>query len=238
LVPTLDNPRTVRNVVMAIRRHLPAVILVDDGSGEAGRAACDLIAADGLATLRRLDRNRGKGAAVKAGFAAARELGFTHAFQIDADGQHDIASIPTFLRASAEQPDALILGYPRYDGVIPRGRRIGRRFTNLWVDLEVGRRGAIRDAMIGFRVYPLAAALASGTRANRMDFDIEIAVRMVRNGCPVQNLPVDVQYLAAGDGGVSHFRLIRDNLGFCRLHSRLCIIGMFGWLRVVLGGRR
>ena len=54
----------------------------------------------------RRERNGGKGAAVKTGLRAARELGFTHALQIDADGQHDAADIPKFLARAAEQPAA------------------------------------------------------------------------------------------------------------------------------------
>ena len=90
LVPTYDNPLTVRKVVEAAREHIDDVIVVDDGSGPAGRRACEEIAAAGLAHVHHREHNGGKGAAVKTGFAVARELGFTHALQVDADGQHDL----------------------------------------------------------------------------------------------------------------------------------------------------
>src|SRR5687768_3944012 len=111
LVPTYDNPRTVRAVVTALRQHLPDVIVVDDGSGVPGRDACASLAADGLATVQRLPRNRGKGAALKAGFALAHERGFTHALQVDADGQHDLACVPAFVQASRSAPEALVLAF-------------------------------------------------------------------------------------------------------------------------------
>jgi len=237
VVPTLDNPATVRAVVLAVRAHVPDVILVDDGSGPAGRAACDAIAADGLAALERRSRNGGKGSAVKTGFAAAAARGFTHVFQVDADGQHDVAAMPAFLAAAADRPDALVLGHPEYDGSAPRGRLAARRFTAFWVTLELGRRERVVDAMVGFRVYPLRAALDVRVRSNHMDFDVEIAVRMARAGTPVVNLPVRVRYLSTEEGGVSHFQPLRDNLRFFGIHGRLCTSGLLGWARRRLRGR-
>ncbi|MFW6051016.1 MAG: glycosyltransferase family 2 protein [Myxococcota bacterium] len=235
VVPTYDNPRTVRGVVEQARAHLPHVLLVDDGSGPEGREACEALAAEGLAEVIRRDRNGGKGAAVKTGFEAARARGFTHALQVDADGQHDLGRMPAFLQASREKPDALVLGCPEYGASAPRARLAARRITRFWVDLEVGGRHIIEDAMVGFRVYPLAAALAARARGNRMDFDVEIAVRLAWAGLPIVNLPVGVRYLPAVEGGVSHFQPLLDNLRLAWLHSRLCTVGATRWCMRKLG---
>jgi len=238
VVPTLDNPRTVRAVVEALRAQGLEVVLVDDGSGPEGRAACEALAADGLAHLERHARNAGKGAAVKTGFARAAALGFTHALQVDADGQHDLTRVPAFLEAARARPEALVLAYPEYGPEVPAARRVGRRFTTFWVRLEVGRRGPVRDAMIGFRVYPLAAVRALGRTGDGMDFDVEIVVRLARAGTPLVNLPVGVRYLTPEEGGVSHFRMVRDNLRLSWLHTRLCTAGCFRWLGAVARGAR
>ncbi|MCA8973125.1 MAG: glycosyltransferase family 2 protein [Planctomycetes bacterium] len=238
VVPTYDNPMTVRDVVTTIRDQGLEVIVVDDGSGAAGRAACEALAADGIATLRRLANNGGKGAAVKAGFAAAAELGYSHVLQIDADGQHDLTRIAAFVDATHDAPDALILAYPEYGDDAPRLRRTARRFTSFWVDVEAGK-GVIRDAMVGFRVYPLAAVRRLGRLGERMDFDIEIAVRLALLGTRVINLPVIVRYLEAEAGGVSHFQPFRDNLRFSWLHTRLCAAASFRrFLRLFGVGRK
>ena len=228
LVPTYDNPRTVRGVVERVRAHGLEAVVVDDGSGPDGRAACAALAADGLATVVHRPRNGGKGAACRDGFRRARELGFTHAFQIDADGQHDLERIPAFLAAAREHPDALVLAYPEYDGTAPRSRRVARGLTNFWVAVEVGGRDKIRDAMIGFRVYPLAA-VSDETFGVGMEFDIQVAVELVRRGTPTVNLPVAVRYLSEEEGGISHFRPLQDNLRFAWMHSRLCTIGCVRW---------
>lgn len=228
VVPTFENPATIRSVVERIRLHLPDVIVIDDGSSEPGREACKAIAAEGLAELIRLPRNRGKGAAMRVGFREAGARGFSHAFQIDADGQHDIDAIPSFLEAARATPDGAVFATPVYDASIPSSRRIARRITHFWVDLEVGA-GRIDDALIGFRVYPLDATLTLPLACNRMTFDVESAVQLAWAGVPIQNLPVGVRYLSEEEGGRSHFKLVRDNLRLSWLHCRLCTVASIRW---------
>lgn len=225
LIPTYDNPRTVRAVVERVRAHIPDVVVVDDGSGPEGAAAVAALGRDGLAHVTRRACNGGKGAAVKTGFAFARELGFTHALQVDADGQHALEDIPRFLATAQASPQALVLGAPVYDASAPKGRLIARKITLFWTDVEAGR-GTITDPMCGFRVYPLDAALAAPRTGDRMDFDIEIAVRMAWMGVPIINLPTKVRYLARDEGGVSHFHLLRDNLRIGWMHTRLSMTAL------------
>ena len=222
LIPTYNNPATVRAVVERAREHLRDVVVVDDGSGPEARAVLDAIAAEGLAHLHRRAQNGGKGAAVKDGFRAAQELGYTHALQVDADGQHTFEDIPRFLEAARERPEALVLGQPVFDESAPKSRRAAREITRFWTNVEAGG-PVIADPMCGFRVYPLRAALASNTRGDAMDFDPEIAVRMVWAGVPVINLPTRVRYISREDGGVSHFRMVRDNALISWMHTRLML---------------
>ena len=226
LVPTFNNPDTIAAVVHGVRAYVKNVIIVDDGSGPEGREVCERIAERGLAYVVHRPSNGGKGAAVKTGFAKALELGFTHALQVDADGQHDLACVPKFLSLGVQNPEALILGFPEYDASAPRIRRWARKFTQLWVDLEVGR-GVIRDAMVGFRLYPVQAALGARAKGNRMDFDVEIPVRLAWQGVRIINVQVPIRYLSQEEGGVSHFQPLRDNLRFSVLHTRLCCSALF-----------
>jgi glycosyltransferase involved in cell wall biosynthesis len=220
LIPTYDNPATIRSVVEQARAYLTDVIVVDDGSHAPGREACESLASAGLVTLHRCPVNGGKGAAVKAGFALALARGFTHAVQVDGDGQHDLSQIPRFLALAQGRPEALILGTPVYDHTLNKGRYVARLVTRFWNYLEV-MGPSIGDSMCGFRVYPIAAAIASGTRGNRMDFDIEIPVRMVWKRVPVVNAEVRVRYLTAEEGGISHYQTVRDTLLISWAHSKL-----------------
>lgn len=234
VIPTYNNPATIEAVATACRQYIDPVFVIDDGSGEEAAAACARAAeTDGVWLVRRAV-NGGKGAAVKTGFKQAAARGFTHVLQVDGDGQHALERIPAFLAHARSMPEAFVIGYPEYDASVPKHRLIARRFTNLWVNLEVGGDDIIRDAMVGFRVYPLATAQSLPVRGERMDFDIEIAVRMAWAGVPIINLPVPVRYLAAAEGGVSHFQPLMDNLRFASLHARLCITRiMRGFARTV-----
>jgi polyprenyl-phospho-N-acetylgalactosaminyl synthase len=226
LVPTYNNPATIRAVVERARRHLAEVIVVDDGSDEAGRNVCARLGAEGLAIVHHCGQNGGKGAAVKVGFTLARDSGFTHALQVDGDGQHDLDQIPKFLELSRARPEALILGTPVYDHTLHRGRYVARLVTRFWNYLEV-MGPTIGDSMCGFRVYPIGAALGSGTRGNRMDFDIEIPVRMVWLGVPVINAEVGVRYLTAEEGGISHYHTVRDTALISWTHTKLMLALVF-----------
>jgi len=229
VIPTFDNPLTIAPVARAAARHLDEVVIVDDGSAAPARGVIDELEAAGVARVQRLARNRGKGAAVAAGFSFARSAGYTHAFQIDADAQHDLECIPKFLAAAAADPDALVVGYPVFDASAPSLRRSARHIARFWVNLETG--GAVVvDPMTGFRVYPLDTALACGSLGAGMEFDIEVAVRMIWAGVRVINLPVGVRYLTREQGGVSHFRMVRDNVRISCLHARLATTAV--WRKV------
>lgn len=171
-------------------------------------------------SVLRLPVNGGKGAAMLAGFAAAWQLGYSHGLQIDADGQHALGDIPAFLEAARRQPRALICGRPVFDRSMPALRHYGRYLTHVLVWLNTLSR-SIPDSMCGFRVYPLEpvmALMAEEYIGRRMDFDVEIIVRMYWRGVPMQWLPTRVTYPA---DGVSHFRLVRDNGRMIALQLRL-----------------
>lgn len=234
LIPTFDNPGTIRHVVERLREHLTDVLVVDDGSGPAGRDAVAALARQGLAQVSHRDKNGGKGAAVKTGLQLAAQLGYTHALQVDADGQHTLDDVPRLLAAARAHPDALVLGAPVFDATAPAGRRAGRRFTQLWTNLETFGR-VVHDPMCGFRVYPVQAALRADAWGDAMDFDPEIAVRLVWQGLPVANVPTRVRYFTRAEGGVSHFRMFRDNALISWMHTRL-VLGAL--LRLLTGRAR
>lgn len=236
LIPTFNNPDTVSEVVDRVRAYLPNVVVIDDGSDGPGRKAVAAIGESGRAQVQHRPVNGGKGAAVKTGFVLAAELGYTHALQVDADGQHALEDIPKFIEVAKANPAGLILGAPIYDESAPKSRLIGRKITQFWTNVEtLGQ--VIDDPMCGFRVYPLAAALAVGKTGDRMDFDIEIAVRIAWQGTRVINLPTKVRYF---EGGISHFDMLWDNVRISWMHTRLAVSAIFvlPWVRLARRLRR
>ncbi len=224
VIPSYNHTNRIAGVIAAARRQQLPVFVIDDGNTGPQRAQLAALhdPAAGV-TVHQLDYNQGKGAAVLAGFALAGAAGFTHVVQIDADGQHDMAALPSLLALARQEPRALVTGLPQYDHTIPRGRAIGRWITHIWVWIETLSL-EISDSMCGFRVYPLAAVQALLDRGEhigrRMDFDTEIMVRLFWSGTPVRNVPVKVIY---PPDNTSNFDLLRDNLRITAMHTRLAL---------------
>ncbi len=221
VIPVYNHERAIGRVLGAVRAAGLHSILVDDGSGpQCARELDRLATADPQVTLVRLSRNTGKGGAVVAGLRAALARGYTHALQIDADGQHALSDIPRFIAEARAHPQELVCGRPVFDASMPRVRRYGRYLTHglVWLNtlsLE------IPDAMCGFRVYPLGPVvrLLDDTRIGlRMDFDVDVVVRLHWRGQPMRWLETRVSYPV---DGVSHFRLFRDNVLMVRLQLGL-----------------
>lgn len=221
VIPNYNHGATIAEVARSLMAHDLPVIIVDDGSDETTRyALAELVAAYPAVHCLLLPKNRGKGAAVMAGLREAGRLGYSHALQIDADGQHDTCDVPQFLTASQATPHAVICGKPIYDASAPASRRYGRYATHVWVWIETLSL-SIGDSLCGFRIYPVAPTIALIDRITvptRMDFDAEILVRLFWEGLPVLNIPTRVIY---PKNGLSHFRMGRDNIRISWMHTRL-----------------
>ena len=224
LIPSYNPGPQLFETVRAARATWNPVWVVVDGSTDGTTPELRSLAARdaGLRVLE-LPRNRGKGAAVLHGLQQAQRDGFTHALCMDADGQHPAALIRRFMRCSRAHPDAMVLGVPQFDASAPALRVKGRRVSNWWANLETLWAG-IGDSLYGFRVYPIAQLVAVMQRTRwmrRFDFGPEAAVRLCWQGVPARNLPAPVRYLGADEGGVSHFRYLRDNVLLTWMHLRL-----------------
>ncbi|HEY9316579.1 MAG TPA: glycosyltransferase family 2 protein [Achromobacter sp.] len=241
VIPVYNHGATVAAVHARLAAQDLPCVLVDDGSDADCAAALDALARQPRTHLLRRAVNGGKGAAVQDGLRAAATLGYTHALQVDADGQHALPDATAFADASRARPQAVICGAPVYGDDVPRSRLYGRWLTRIWVWINTLSLD-IPDAMCGFRVYPLAHVLPviDGARVGRrMDFDIAILVRLHWRGVAMTWLPTRVVY---PEGGISHFKGLRDNLLISRMHARL-FFGMLVrspallWRRLARGPR-
>ena len=226
LIPSYNPGEKVYATVRAARQHWNPVWVVVDGSNDGSEEGLKALAADdsGLRVMI-LPRNQGKGAAVLHGLEQASAAGFTHVLSMDSDGQHPPDRIPVFMAESLRQPAAMILGVPIFDAQAPRLRVNGRRVSNWWANLETLWAG-IGDSLFGFRVYPiepLRQVMRRQPWMRHFDFDPEAVVRLCWRGVRPVNLPAPVRYYRVDEGGVSHFRYLRDNLILTWMHTRLFI---------------
>ncbi len=222
LIPVYDHEHAIGAVVEAVLAHGMPCVLVDDGSTPGCARVLDQLAASwpGKVTLLRHAHNQGKGGAVLTGFRHAAQAGYSHALQVDADGQHNLNDLPRFVALAQQHPDTVIAGCPVYDQSVPRLRLYARYLTHVFVWLNT-LSFAIRDSMCGFRVYPVAPVVALDQRCalgRRMNFDTEVLVRLYWSGVPVINLPTRVTYPS---DGVSHFMAFRDNALITLMHTKL-----------------
>jgi glycosyltransferase involved in cell wall biosynthesis len=201
LIPALNAARTLPPIVVETRRQLEPVIVIDDGSrdgtGEVARAAG--------ATVLRHEVNRGKGAALKTGFAWALANGYDGVITLDADGQHLPSEIPKFLAASG---DLVIGGRDHlFQHMLPR-RRNANRFSAWCISKCAG--VPVPDSQSGFRFYSAELLRAIQLRADGFDMESEAIVRAGRRGFRIVTIPIALGFV---DGlSTSHYKPLKDTL--------------------------
>jgi glycosyltransferase involved in cell wall biosynthesis len=230
VVPVYNHGLTVGRVVQEASWSLP-VIAVDDGSTDETPRVLDQLPSIRVVTLA---RNQGKAAALRAGFAKAQELGFSHVITIDADGQHPTQALTGFAAACREAPEALVIGVRDLKAAnAPGARRLSNALSTFWFTFETGIH--LPDTQCGYRVYPLAVVSRLDVESDRYAFELEIMVKAAWAGIPLRPQPVSVDYSAA-TSRLSHFHPVRDFLRAVRTHTRLAAQACYGRF-VVRGGR-
>ena len=207
VIPALDAAVTLPSMIAGRRVAVPAAYLigVDDGSrdgtGEVLGAGCD-------ATIT-FPLNRGKGAALRAGFRAARAHGCRHVVTIDADGQHDPSFVPRLLDGLAEA-DLVIGARTRRGTSMPLQRRLSNFLATSAVCAVSRRR--IEDTQSGFRAMRLAVLDAVDPPGERYEYETELLIAVARAGYRIVSVPIPTIYR----GGRSHFAGVRDTIRVAR----------------------
>lgn len=235
LIPHYCHDSELAGLLPQLAKTGLPTLVVDDGSDAETLARLRaLIDAHAWASLVERDSNGGKGAAMLTGLRLLAEQGFTHVISMDADGQHDVSDLAVLHCCSRRQPEQVFSGCPVFGDDIPSVRRYGRTLTNTLARIEAGC-WRLKDAMCGLRLYPLAAVLPlhdALKRRPRMEFDIEILVRLCWAGRVPEFLQTRVIY---PQGGRSHFRLLADNARLVRMHTMLLVGALWRlprrWLR-------
>ena len=220
IIPTYNNHKTLKRVIDGVLNFTQDIIIVNDGSTD---STSQILSNYPKLTQIHLEKNQGKGNALKVGFKKAKELQFKNAITIDSDGQHFPDDIPVFIEYLEQEGEILLIGSRNMaqEGV-PKKSSFGNKFSNFWFWFETGNK--LEDTQSGFRLYPLDK-IPNRFFTDKFEFEIEIIVRSAWNGTRVKNIPIQVLYDMSER--VSHFRPFKDFTRISILNTVLVTIAIF-----------
>lgn len=217
VIPTYNNADTLRKIVKdSLKTGLKVVVVIDGSTDNSLEIIKDLNTEKIV-----FHKNRGKGAAIKAGSVWAEENNYTHIITLDADGQHLPETVPEFLKKIKQNPMSIIIGNRDFENSdAPDISRFGRYFSNFWVKVLTGI-SAI-DSQSGYRAYPVELIQKIKCGGNRYNFEVEIIVRGIWAGLKIENIIIPVFYSDITKKS-SHFRPFLDNARISLTFSSLFI---------------
>jgi glycosyltransferase involved in cell wall biosynthesis len=189
VIPCFNEAAEIGAVVAAVRRQLPAVIVVDDGSTDKTAETAKLAGTEIIS----LPKNSGKGAALRSGWQRARELGFTWVLMLDGDGQHSADEIPDFFSCAEKNGAKLVVGNRMENSSAMPWLR---RNVNLWMSKRISRLAGTQlpDSQCGFRLAHLETLLSLPIAANRFEIESEMLVAFLAAREKINFVPVQTIY--------------------------------------------
>jgi glycosyltransferase involved in cell wall biosynthesis len=201
LIPAFNAEKTLDAVLHDCSVLGNPLVVVDDGSRD---DTAGIVTGHGAILLRH-ERNLGKGRALKTGFAWALDHGFETVVTLDADGQHDVSSVPRVVAAARE-------------GGFDMGglRKVWNRFGVWCMRKRTG--FEISDSQSGFRCYSGRLLRSVSLDAEGYNLEMEILMKAWRSGFTIGSLPVPAR--VADGRATSHFRPVRDTWNICMTFLR------------------
>lgn len=222
LIPTYNNEQTLAKVINDVLEYTDQVVIVNDGSTDS--TATILSKFDFLAVVS-CPVNKGKGVALRTGFAEAISRGYDYAISIDSDGQHYASDLPIFLEKLKTSPHAVIIGARNMgQASVPGKSSFGNKFSNFWFWVTSGL--TMQDTQSGYRLYPISQMTGIKFITRKFEFEIEVLVRSSWRGLAIIHVPVSVFYPESGKR-VSHFRPFTDVTRITILNVFLVLIAVF-----------
>jgi glycosyltransferase involved in cell wall biosynthesis len=211
LIPAYEPDRRLVDLIRAIRTTEPGqpILVVDDGSGPSFAEVFAAAAASGAEVIGH-PTNRGKGYALKAGFAHIAEHHPDHdVVCADCDGQHTLEDILRVADVLADDDPAVVLGSRQFVGDVPARSRFGNGVTRVVFDLVTGHR--LQDTQTGLRGYPSwMLGWLQRVGGDRFEYELDVLLAAQREGFGFHEVPIETVYL---DGNASsHFRTVRDSI--------------------------
>lgn len=201
IIPAYNASSAIRDVVRGTLKYVSRVIVADDGSTDDTATAASQAGAEVVT----IERNKGKGNALKLLFQKAMKEGYHAAISMDADGQHDPEDIPQFIAAYTTCPDNIIVGTRMCEKEkIPRARYNSMCIAQFYVSLIANQ--FLEDTQCGFRLYPLSIIKKLRLMTEGYVTETELLIKTGDMGVKIKFVKIKTIYSENG----SHFKPIRD----------------------------
>jgi len=225
IIPTYNNPKTIRNVVKDVLLHGYDVMVIDDGSDTPIKTLFSEKEKTNV-TFVRHEKNQGKGQAIISGTQKAKELNYTHVLSIDGDGQHLASEIHKLIDIC--KGDEIIIGARNFNlDHVPFGSKFGRWFSNMWARWDTGQN--ISDSLSGYRIYPISI-LDLPIKTQRFDWEMEVIIRHADKGKTIKEVIIECYY-PTPEERVSHFKNFEDTMAIVWVHIQIL---PFKWLKTII----
>ncbi len=224
IIPTYNNAKTLGNVIERALLHNLPLLVINDGSTDDTRNVLSQFA---NIQIINLEKNQGKGVALKTALRWAIEQNYRYAVTLDSDGQHYPEDISVFLSEIEQSPDTLLVGSRNLQAEnMPAKNTFANKFSNFWFRIETGIK--MNDTQSGYRLYPLHKLKGLKFFTGRYEFELEILVRAAWQGIEVTNVPIRVYY-PPEEERISHFRPLRDFMRLSLLNTVLVFFAVFAY---------
>jgi glycosyltransferase involved in cell wall biosynthesis len=210
LIPAYNAVETLPELISRCRKVTPElpIVVVNDGSRD---NTADVLRRLEVLTLTH-EHNRGKGEALKTGFAYAKEHGYEAVITLDADLQHAPESLPDFIAAYRTGKYDLLVGARRIAlAVMPPARWATNKLTSWVISRMTGQH--ITDSQSGYRMIATALWHTMNFATGGYDLESEILIKAGRRGFRIGEVPIQTIYT----GGASYINPLADSWRFIRL---------------------
>lgn len=215
IVPTYNNAKTIKKVILSVFDFCSDIYVVNDGSTDNTKQILDGISGIKIISY---NNNRGKGCALKKGFEAALNDGFDYAITIDSDGQHNPEDLAVILHHHKENPEALIVGKRNIQAEgMPSKNTFANKFSNFWFWAVTWQK--LKDTQSGYRLYPIHKYENTRWFTGKYEFELEVLVRSQWSDIKIKSVSVCVYYPPENER-VSHFKPLRD-------FARISVLNIF-----------
>ena len=214
LIPAYNVARTIAQVVQQTRRHLPKVLVIDDGSEDATAR----LARENGASVFRTSKNRGKGWALRCGFDRVLQGPWEGVVTLDGDLQHDPEEIPKLIEAHESTRAHIVVGSRmREVKAMPSLRYHMNRIGVCCISWAA--KQPLDDTQSGFRLYLREVLESIPLMKSRYDAETEVLIKTGLRGMRITSVPIKTIY-HINDQDTSYFRPVRDTFLICMVFLR------------------